>query len=99
MVVDDLFYRIEVIYMRYEINCERFCTEGNLNGDLLADPVILAGRRKAEIAENIEKLRSERWGFCTVTIEKNNPKISITNKIALEISCENEQKKCRNWRA
>lgn len=77
--------------MRFDINCERFCTEGKLNEGLLADPVILAGQRKAEIAENIEKLRSERWAYCTIIIEGKKPAIKVTDQIALERNIENEQ--------
>lgn len=77
--------------MRYDGTCERFCTEGRLQGDLLTDPVILAGQRKAEIAENIEKLRSQRWSYCTIVVDGKMPAIKVTNQIALESNIENEQ--------
>lgn len=73
--------------MRYDVSCERFCTEGQLSSDLQVDPIVLAGQRKAEISEEIAKLRADRWGYCCLDSQAN---IVVTNKIAFDINYEKE---------
>lgn len=78
--------------MRYNGSCELFCTDGKLTGDLLDDPIVIAGQKRADIAENINRLRSQRWAYCAIIIEGEKPAIKVTDRSALESNIENEQK-------
>jgi hypothetical protein len=75
--------------VRYNGSCEEYCIGAAINSDE-PDPVVLAGQEKASIIGNVEELRRQRWCFCSVTMKNTQPEIVITNKIAFEISCENE---------
>ena len=75
--------------VRYNGNCEEFCIGAAINSEE-PDIVVLAVQEKASIMGSVEELRRQRWGFCSVTMKGNQPEIAITNRIALEISCENE---------
>ena len=77
--------------MRYEGNCEKFCTEGKLTGELWEDPIVMAGQRKAEIADEINKLRKGRFDYCTIVMDGKNPAIKVTDQIQFEGNIENEQ--------
>ncbi|MGB5099391.1 MAG: hypothetical protein WBN94_02175 [Methanothrix sp.] len=74
--------------MRYEDSCEVYNTGIPLDN---TDPIVELAHAKAEIAESINQLRKDRWGFVCLQLDNNeNAVLKVTNKIGFQISEESE---------
>ncbi|MCX6678987.1 MAG: hypothetical protein NTX42_01285 [Methanothrix sp.] len=81
--------------MRFEESCENYAINAADDG-FETDPVISAGKEKAEIVEKVNELRSQRWGFCSLAPDNGSAKIVICDKIAFETSVNNELSEMQN---
>ena len=72
--------------MRYDGTCEEYTIVAAYSDD----PVVMAGKEKADISDKIEDLRRQRWSFASLVLKNNSPKIIITNEKKFEFSCEQE---------
>jgi hypothetical protein len=77
--------------MRYNLSCEQYAIDAKLNSDLLQDPVVLAGRERAEIAARVAELQKRRWNFCSPTLNGGDQaKIVIIDQAAFDANCKDE---------